>query len=96
MSWIRSDRFMGIPHAFEVWKLKDVALGMAAAAAPATHQLAALAPTAAASEPTGFCLFAYNLSPDTEDSLLWQLFGPFGAVLSVKVGSSSLRNYPRF
>lgn len=59
--------------------------GMAAAAAPATHQLAALAPTAAASEPTGFCLFAYNLSPDTEDSLLWQLFGPFGAVLSVKV-----------
>ncbi|WKX96977.1 hypothetical protein Q1695_012992 [Nippostrongylus brasiliensis] len=59
--------------------------GMAAAAAPATTQLAALAPTAATTEPAGFCLFAYNLGPDTEDSLLWQLFGPFGAVLSVKV-----------
>ncbi|EYC28588.1 hypothetical protein Y032_0007g3301 [Ancylostoma ceylanicum] len=58
---------------------------MAAAAAPTATPLAALAPAAAATEPAGFCLFAYNLSPDTEDSLLWQLFGPFGAVLSVKV-----------
>lgn len=33
----------------------------------------------------GFCLFVYNLSPDTEDAMLWQLFGPFGAVQSVKV-----------
>ncbi|CAJ0606369.1 unnamed protein product [Cylicocyclus nassatus] len=59
--------------------------GMAAAAAPTANPLAALAPAAATTEPAGFCLFAYNLSPDTEDSLLWQLFGPFGAVLSVKV-----------
>ena len=33
----------------------------------------------------GWCLFVYNLAPDTEESLLWQLFGPFGAVQSVKV-----------
>jgi len=33
----------------------------------------------------GWCLFVYNLAPDTEDSLLWSLFGPFGAVQSVKV-----------
>ncbi|KAK6734907.1 hypothetical protein RB195_018229 [Necator americanus] len=59
--------------------------GMAAAAAPAATPLAALAPSAATTEPAGFCLFAYNLGPDTDDSLLWQLFGPFGAVLSVKV-----------
>jgi ELAV like protein 2/3/4 len=25
------------------------------------------------------------LSPETEESTLWQLFGPFGAVLSVKL-----------
>jgi ELAV like protein 2/3/4 len=25
------------------------------------------------------------LAPDTEESVLWQLFGPFGAVQSVKV-----------
>jgi ELAV like protein 2/3/4 len=34
---------------------------------------------------TGWCIFVYNLAPDTEESLLWQLFGPFGAVQSVKV-----------
>ncbi|KAK3787324.1 hypothetical protein RRG08_056043 [Elysia crispata] len=34
---------------------------------------------------TGWCIFVYNLAPDTEDNVLWQLFGPFGAVQSVKV-----------
>ncbi|VDM53663.1 unnamed protein product [Angiostrongylus costaricensis] len=65
--------------------LVSMDLGMAATA-PAATQLATLAsPVPAPAEPAGFCLFAYNLGQDTEDSLLWQLFGPFGAVLSVKV-----------
>jgi ELAV like protein 2/3/4 len=34
---------------------------------------------------TGWCLFVYNLAPETEESTLWQLFGPFGAVQNVKV-----------
>jgi len=34
---------------------------------------------------SGWCLFVYNLPADTEDSLLWSLFGPFGAVQQVKV-----------
>ena len=34
---------------------------------------------------TGWCIFVYNLAPDTEDSVLWQLFGPFGAVQNIKV-----------
>ncbi|ESO04987.1 hypothetical protein HELRODRAFT_185541 [Helobdella robusta] len=34
---------------------------------------------------TGFCLFVYNLAPETDESVLWQLFGPFGAVQNVKV-----------
>jgi len=33
----------------------------------------------------GWCLFVYNLSPDTEEKVLWQLFGPFGAVQNVKI-----------
>lgn len=33
----------------------------------------------------GISIFVYNLAPETEESVLWQLFGPFGAVLSVKV-----------
>ncbi|KAI5699271.1 hypothetical protein M8J76_011404 [Diaphorina citri] len=34
---------------------------------------------------SGWCIFVYNLAPETEESVLWQLFGPFGAVQSVKV-----------
>lgn len=54
---------------------------------------------------SGWCLFVYNLAPETvidhkaslnpikanlnfnqqEEAVLWQLFGPFGAVVSVKV-----------
>jgi ELAV like protein 2/3/4 len=33
----------------------------------------------------GWCIFVYNLSPDTDDNILWQLFGPFGAVQAIKV-----------
>ena len=34
---------------------------------------------------TSWCLFVYNLAPETEENVLWQLFGPFGAVQNVKV-----------
>ncbi|XP_009068658.1 PREDICTED: ELAV-like protein 2 isoform X1 [Acanthisitta chloris] len=34
---------------------------------------------------TGWCIFVYNLGPDTDESILWQMFGPFGAVTNVKV-----------
>ncbi|KAG5452449.1 ELAV-like protein 4 [Clonorchis sinensis] len=54
---------------------------------PSAHAL--LAPAFAASSgaltATGWCIFVYNLAPDTEESTLWQLFGPFGAVQTVKV-----------
>ena len=32
-----------------------------------------------------WCIFVYNLAPETEENILWQLFGPFGAVQNVKV-----------
>ncbi|XP_067302664.1 ELAV-like protein 2 [Pseudorasbora parva] len=34
---------------------------------------------------SGWCIFVYNLAPDTDESVLWQIFGPFGAVTNVKV-----------
>uniref|UniRef100_H2YKB9 RRM domain-containing protein n=1 Tax=Ciona savignyi TaxID=51511 RepID=H2YKB9_CIOSA len=46
------------------------------------------APSAASSSCApnyGICIFVYNLSPETDENILWQLFGPFGAVTSVKV-----------
>ncbi|VDM95825.1 unnamed protein product [Thelazia callipaeda] len=50
-------------------------------------QLAALANSTPSGSVVGagWCIFVYNLPPETEDSVLWQLFGPFGAVLSVKI-----------
>ena len=36
----------------------------------------------------GADLFVHNLAPETEESILWRLFGPFGAILSVKVNPS--------
>lgn len=33
----------------------------------------------------GWCIFVYNLAPDADESILWQIFGPFGAVMNVKV-----------
>lgn len=55
-----------------------------APASTLTNTATAIANTVAAATP-GFCIFVYNLTPETEDSVLWKLFGPFGAVLSAKV-----------
>jgi len=59
------------------------ALTAGSAVMASTAALSAAA--AAAAAPAGWSLFVYNLPPDTDDRTLWQLFGPFGAVLSVKV-----------
>lgn len=34
---------------------------------------------------SGWCLFVYNLAPEVEESLIWKLFGPFGAVQQVNL-----------
>uniref|UniRef100_H2YKC3 RRM domain-containing protein n=1 Tax=Ciona savignyi TaxID=51511 RepID=H2YKC3_CIOSA len=57
---------------------------------PLYHQARSFstAPSAASSSCApnyGICIFVYNLSPETDENILWQLFGPFGAVTSVKV-----------
>ena len=41
---------------------------------------------------SGWCIFVYNLAPETEENILWQLFGPFGAVQNVKVGVNNAKN----
>uniref|UniRef100_H2YKC1 RRM domain-containing protein n=1 Tax=Ciona savignyi TaxID=51511 RepID=H2YKC1_CIOSA len=53
-----------------------------------SYTMRATAPSAASSSCApnyGICIFVYNLSPETDENILWQLFGPFGAVTSVKV-----------
>ncbi|XP_004067598.1 ELAV-like protein 1 isoform X2 [Oryzias latipes] len=34
---------------------------------------------------SGWCIFIYNLTQDADEGMLWQMFGPFGAVVNVKV-----------
>uniref|UniRef100_A0A8C5GFV9 ELAV-like protein n=1 Tax=Gouania willdenowi TaxID=441366 RepID=A0A8C5GFV9_GOUWI len=34
---------------------------------------------------SGWCIFIYNLGQEADESILWQMFGPFGAVTNVKV-----------
>lgn len=40
----------------------------------------------------GWSIFVYNLAPETEENILWELFGPFGAVLAVKVIKDAATN----
>jgi len=34
---------------------------------------------------TGYCVFIYHLPPETDEGVLYRIFGPFGAISSVKV-----------
>ena len=34
---------------------------------------------------SSFCIFIYNLGPESDEAVLWQLFSPFGSVQSVKI-----------
>ena len=60
-------------------------------AATATSRALSQLPLATASlgtlpsNPQTWCIFVYNLPESTEDSLLYQLFSPFGAITSVRV-----------
>jgi hypothetical protein len=41
---------------------------------------------------SGWCLFVYNLAPETEESVIWKLFGPFGAIQQVNLVKDSQTN----
>lgn len=63
-------------------------------AATATTRALSQLPLATASlgvpsNPQTWCIFVYNLPESTEDSLLYQLFSPFGAISSVRVVKDS-------
>ena len=42
-------------------------------------------PTATPVGSQGYCLFVFNIPEQSQNSLLYQLFGPFGAITSVKI-----------
>jgi len=67
--------------------LSGPAAGAAAAAAASAGNgtTGGAAAAASAINGSGWCIFVYNLAPETEENILWQLFGPFGAVQNVKV-----------
>merc|ERR1719273_600714 len=71
-----ASRFRYSPLAGEILAGNPIIPGAAAAA---------VAQNNAAVNGSGWCIFVYNLAPETEENILWQLFGPFGAVQNVKV-----------
>lgn len=60
--------------------------GMLDVMIPGTNGINSVAPGG------GWSIFVYNLAPETEESTLWQLFGPFGAVQSVKIIKDTATN----
>ncbi|XP_064360384.1 ELAV-like protein 3 isoform X2 [Dromaius novaehollandiae] len=74
------------PPRFRLDNLLNVAYGVKRLPALAVEAAApGLAAAAAAGPGGGWCLFVYNLAPEADESVLWQLFGPFGAVTGVRV-----------
>lgn len=41
---------------------------------------------------SGWCIFVYNLAPETEENVLWQLFGPFGEWPQIKFNLFCISN----
>lgn len=79
-----SDRFKCISSPGSM--VNDLFPALASAAAVVNPLLApAIAASSGALTATGWCIFVYNIAPETEEANLWQLFGPFGAVQTVKL-----------
>ncbi|XP_042622959.1 ELAV-like protein 1-B isoform X4 [Cyprinus carpio] len=49
------------------------------------HMSGASSMNVSSSSTSGWCIFIYNLGQDADEGILWQMFGPFGAVTNVKV-----------
>jgi ELAV like protein 2/3/4 len=41
---------------------------------------------------TGWVIFVFNLAPEVQELDLWRLFGPFGAILNIKIVVDSHTN----
>ncbi|XP_051496655.1 ELAV-like protein 3 isoform X3 [Apus apus] len=73
------------PQRFRLDNLLNVAYGVKRFSPLAIEAVPGLAGVGLGAPGTGWCIFVYNLAPEADESVLWQLFGPFGAVTNVKV-----------
>ncbi|NWQ72069.1 ELAV2 protein, partial [Neopipo cinnamomea] len=73
------------PQRFRLDNLLNVAYGVKRFSPLAIEAVPALAGVGLGTPGPGWCIFVYNLAPEADESVLWQLFGPFGAVTNVKV-----------
>ncbi|NXS91959.1 ELAV2 protein, partial [Jacana jacana] len=73
------------PQRFRLDNLLNVAYGVKRFSPLAIEAVPGLAGVGLGAPSTGWCIFVYNLAPEADESVLWQLFGPFGAVTNVKV-----------
>ncbi|VDP09824.1 unnamed protein product [Soboliphyme baturini] len=83
---VQARRFPGpIHHAAATNRFRYSPLGSDLLTSSLLSVAAAGASSISSQPAQGIALFIYNLPPDIEDATVWQMFGPFGAVLSVKV-----------
>ncbi|NXK17607.1 ELAV3 protein, partial [Arenaria interpres] len=73
------------PQRFRLDNLLNVAYGVKRFSPLAIEAVPGLAGVGLGAPSAGWCIFVYNLAPEADESVLWQLFGPFGAVTNVKV-----------
>ncbi|KAM6307859.1 uncharacterized protein O3Q21_012418 [Podargus strigoides] len=73
------------PQRFRLDNLLNVAYGVKRFSPLAIDAVPGLAGVGLGAPGAGWCIFVYNLAPEADESVLWQLFGPFGAVTNVKV-----------
>ncbi|KAF1461194.1 ELAV-like protein 2, partial [Spheniscus demersus] len=73
------------PQRFRLDNLLNVAYGVKRFSPLAIEAVPGLAGVGLGAPGAGWCIFVYNLAPEADESVLWQLFGPFGAVTNVKV-----------
>ncbi|XP_075268720.1 ELAV-like protein 3 isoform X3 [Opisthocomus hoazin] len=73
------------PQRFRLDNLLNMAYGVKRFSPLAIEAVPGLAGVGLGAPGAGWCIFVYNLAPEADESVLWQLFGPFGAVTNVKV-----------
>jgi ELAV/HuD family splicing factor len=73
------------PSAYGMYAQAPMAQDPLAAAAASGFGVYAQPAAAVAAPGLAYCLFIYNLPADGDESLLYRLFGPFGAISDVKV-----------
>ncbi|XP_048042444.1 ELAV-like protein 2 [Megalobrama amblycephala] len=84
-AFVLDSRLMRPAQRFRLDNLLNASYGVKRFSPVSIDAVSGLAGVRLPAHAAGWCIFVYNLAPDADESVLWQIFGPFGAVMNVKV-----------